>query len=51
MRDSVHKKQLILSIHHLQLSETLVTALNDAEQAKDIILILDSLQNFSEHWQ
>ncbi|WP_171406771.1 hypothetical protein [Acinetobacter guerrae] len=51
MRDSIHKKQIIQSIHRLQLSETLVIALDDAQQAKEIITLLDSLQNFSEQWQ
>ena len=51
MRDLVHKKQMIQSIHHLQLSETLITALDDDQQAKDIIAMLDSLQDFSSQWQ
>ncbi|MCU4610415.1 hypothetical protein [Acinetobacter ursingii] len=50
MRDSIHKKQIIQSIHHLQLSESLVIALDDAQQATDIIVMLDSLQRFSEQW-
>jgi hypothetical protein len=48
--DSIHKKQIIQSIRHLQLSETLVIALDDAQQATDIIVMLDSLQRFSEQW-
>ena len=50
MRDSIHKKQIIQSIHHLQLSESLVIALDDAQQATDIMVMLDSLQRFSEQW-
>lgn len=50
MRDSIHKKQIIQSIRDLQLSETLVIALDDAQQATDIIVMLDSLQRFSEQW-
>lgn len=50
MRDPIHKKQIIQSIRYLQLSETLVIALDDAQQATDIIVMLDSLQRFSEQW-
>ncbi|MDH2019261.1 hypothetical protein [Acinetobacter ursingii] len=50
MRDSIHKKQIIQSIRHLQLSESLVIALDDAQQATDIMVMLDSLQRFSEQW-
>ncbi|MCU4413367.1 hypothetical protein KTH71_04820 [Acinetobacter sp. WU_MDCI_Axc73] len=50
MRDTVHKNQVIQSIRHLQLSESLVIALDDVQQAKEIIVMLDSLQHFSEQW-
>ncbi|WP_165443268.1 hypothetical protein [Acinetobacter ihumii] len=51
MRDLNHKRQLIQSIYELQLSEHFVMALEDAQQAQQIISLLNSLQQHAEQWQ
>ncbi len=50
MSDQTVKKQIIRSIEQLQLAEHLIFALDDAQQAQDIVLALHSLQKLSEQW-
>lgn len=51
VRDLNHKRQLIQSIYELQLSEHFVMALEDAQQAQQIISLLNSLRQHAEQWQ
>lgn len=50
MTDQVRKISTIRSIEKLQLSNHLIVALDDAAQAEDIVLVLQSLQGLSEQW-
>ena len=50
MTDLQHKDQLIRSIQSLQLPETLLHALNDAQQATAVIEAVDGLQHLIEQW-
>lgn len=50
MTDQKYKLEMIRSIENLQLSETWIHALDDEEQALDVIKAIDILKNFSEQW-
>ncbi len=50
MTDQKYKLEMIRSIENLQLSETWIHALDDAEQALDVIKAIDILKNFAEQW-
>ncbi|WP_171492441.1 hypothetical protein [Acinetobacter tandoii] len=50
MTDLKHKAKLIRSIQSLQLPETFIHALEDAQQAPSIIEAVDCLQHWAEQW-
>lgn len=50
MTDLQHKVELIRSIQALQLPETLLHALDDAQQAAGVIEAVDCLQHWAEQW-
>lgn len=50
MTDLQHKVKLIRSIQSLQLPETLVHALDNAQQARAVIEAIDGLQHLVEQW-
>ena len=50
MTDLQHKAKLIRSIQSLQLPETFIHALEDAQQAPNIIEAVDCLQHWAEQW-
>jgi hypothetical protein len=50
MTDLQHKVALIRSIQSLQLPETLIHALEDAQQAPSVIQAVDYLQHWAEQW-
>jgi hypothetical protein len=50
MTDLQHKVELIRSIHSLQLPETLLHALDDAQQAQRVIEAVACLQHWGEQW-
>ncbi|MFU9047290.1 hypothetical protein ACNAUY_12980 [Acinetobacter tibetensis] len=50
MTDLQHKGELIRSIQSLQLPETLLHALDDAQQAPSVIEAIDYLQHWVEQW-
>ena len=50
MTDLQRKVELIRSIQSLQLPETLVHALDDAQQARAVIEAVDGLQHLVEQW-
>lgn len=50
MKDLKHKLVTIQTIHQLQLHDGLVDALDDAEQAKEILQAVDTLLEFTQQW-
>lgn len=50
MADQVRKMAIIRSIEKLQLPNTLISALDDAIQAKDVVNAVDELMRFAEKW-
>ena len=50
MADQKRKIETIRSIKNLKLSNTLITGLDDAEQAEAIAEAVSSLQNLTEQW-
>lgn len=50
MADLKRKIETIRSIENLQLSQHLISALDDQIQAEDVFSAVYSLQSLSEHW-
>ncbi|MDV2440273.1 hypothetical protein QR665_12450 [Acinetobacter gerneri] len=50
MKDQKHKSEMIRSIKSLQLPQHLITALDDAQQAKAVIQAISQLQVMTEKW-
>ncbi|WP_171264299.1 hypothetical protein [Acinetobacter sp. ANC 3832] len=50
MTDQKYKLEMIRSIENLQLSETWIHVLDDAEHALDVIKAIDILKDFAEQW-
>lgn len=50
MNDQKRKIETIRRIQHLQLSETLIIALDDANQAECVAAAIQSLQGLAEQW-
>ncbi|WP_171263301.1 hypothetical protein [Acinetobacter sp. ANC 4648] len=50
MRDLKRKTEMIQSIQDLQLPNSLIYALNDAEQAHDIVEAICCLKNITQQW-
>ncbi|ENV34804.1 hypothetical protein [Acinetobacter gerneri] len=50
MKDQKHKSEMIRSIENLQLPQHLITALDDAQQAKTVIQAISQLQVMTEKW-
>ena len=50
MKDPVRKSDAIHSIKNLQLSDSLIVAMDDAHQAQCVIEALDSLKDLIEQW-
>lgn len=50
MRDCQLKCQTIRQIQHLQLSENWIVALDQAEQATEVLKMLNLLEQASQQW-
>lgn len=50
MTDHTRKTETIRCIQHLQLSDALIVALDDAIQAESVLTAILSLQGLSEQW-
>lgn len=50
MSDPHRKIEMIRSIHQLQLSNTLISALDDAETAASVENSINELMRYAEHW-
>lgn len=50
MADQMRKMETIRSIENLQLSNTLISALDDAQTAHSVVDAVNELIRFSEQW-
>ena len=50
MKDIKHKNEIIDSIQKFQLSESLIQALDDATQAKQVIEAVNCLKSINRQW-
>ena len=50
MADLQRKHDTIRDIHHLQLPESLICALEDANQAESVVHSIYSLQHLTQQW-
>ncbi|MEQ1290507.1 hypothetical protein ABLT44_05200 [Acinetobacter johnsonii] len=50
MADLQRKHDTIRDIHHLQLHESLIGALEDANQAEAVVHSIHSLQHLAQQW-
>ena len=50
MADQTRKIETIRSIENLQLTENLISAMDDAEQAESVAQAIYSLQRLNEQW-